>query len=259
MTHTLLQSLAARRSAPSQSGSYKRKCSYLVPSTRPFRVHSGAKTWLIAIELVSDSVRSVLEPSQVAVRTPYGCEATVPTTRRHRSDPSRVAAAIDISNVFNTVDRSALLGSFVLISYHRPVGRSSCYRYDSTLLTETHCITSAREVQQGDPFVPVLFALVVRPAVIVTNRAADRTSTLSSLDDGLVSGSAPAIGSVDWCDSLLARRVTKALSLLEVIGRHPDAQAAFCLLCSCAGWAEILYSWQNGASRRAVGCHELRG
>ena len=48
MTHKLLLSLAARRLVSSLSGAYKSKCSNLVPSTQPFRVHRGANTCLMA-------------------------------------------------------------------------------------------------------------------------------------------------------------------------------------------------------------------
>ena len=51
-----------------------------------------------------------------------------------------------------------------------------------------------------------------------------------------------AIGSLEWCESLLQRRVTKAKNLLDAIGRYSDAQGAFTLLRSCNGWAKILYS-----------------
>ena len=51
-----------------------------------------------------------------------------------------------------------------------------------------------------------------------------------------------AIGSLEWCESLLQRRVSKAKNLLDAIGRYSDAQGAFTLLRSCSGWAKILYS-----------------
>ena len=51
-----------------------------------------------------------------------------------------------------------------------------------------------------------------------------------------------AIGTQEWCESLLKRRVTKTKNLLDAIGRYYDAQGAFTLLRSCGGWAKILYS-----------------
>ena len=51
-----------------------------------------------------------------------------------------------------------------------------------------------------------------------------------------------AIGTQEWCESLLQRRVAKAKNLLDAFDRYYDAQGAFTLLRSCGGWAKILYS-----------------
>ena len=45
-----------------------------------------------------------------------------------------------------------------------------------------------------------------------------------------------AIGTTEWCEDLLGRRVAKARALLTAIGKFSDAQGAFCLLRSCSGW-----------------------
>ena len=50
------------------------------------------------------------------------------------------------------------------------------------------------------------------------------------------------IGDKQWCESLLSKRVAKALALLLATGRFGDAHGAFTLLRSCAGWAKILCS-----------------
>ena len=50
------------------------------------------------------------------------------------------------------------------------------------------------------------------------------------------------VGSNEWCEELLGRRVGKARALLSAIGRFPDAQGAFSLLRSCSGWSKVLYS-----------------
>ena len=69
----------------------------------------------VAVELISDQARTILEPIQLGVKTPNGCEAIIHTTRqrfhRHRSDRSKTAVSVDISNAFNTVHRSAVLQS----------------------------------------------------------------------------------------------------------------------------------------------------
>ena len=60
-------------------------------------------------------MREILEPWQVGVGTPGGCEAVVHAVRHwflsyHRS-PDRVLARIDLSNAFDTVDRQEILAS----------------------------------------------------------------------------------------------------------------------------------------------------
>ena len=60
--------------------------------------------------------------------------------------------------------------------------------------------------------------------------------------DGNIKLLGAAIGSLQWCETLLKRRVLEARNLLDAIGRYPDAQGAFSLLHSCSGWAKVLYS-----------------
>ena len=68
--------------------------------------------------------RVVLEPLQLGVKTPNGCEAIVHTARqwlhRHRSNPRKVALSVGISNAFNSIHRSCVPSLFT--SRHSPVG-----------------------------------------------------------------------------------------------------------------------------------------
>ena len=68
-----------------------------------------------AVEFISERARTMLEPLQLGVKTSNGCEAIIHTTRqwfhRHRSDPTKMAISVDISNTFNIVHRSAVLQS----------------------------------------------------------------------------------------------------------------------------------------------------
>ena len=269
----------------------------------------------VAVELISERARTILEPLQLGVKTPNGCEAIIHSTRqwfhRHRSDPTKTAISVDISNAFNTVHRSAVLQS---VRTHFPSlvpWVDCCYRHDSHLFTGSsdacdQVISSSRGVQQGDPLGPSLFALAIHSAVLEARRDTEQAFPSGIdicafyLDDGLCAGSAPAvsfflssltnglsriglvvnlsktevipactasqsfgpgnfpgctwngsasfkllgaaIGTTDWCEALLSRRVDKARALLDAIGRFPDAQGAFCLLRSCSGWAKVLYS-----------------
>ena len=162
----------------------------------------------VAVELISERARTILEPLQLGVKTPNGCEAIIHTTRqwfhRHRSNPTKTAISVDISNAFNTVHRSAVLQS---VRTHFPSlvpWVDCCYRHDSHLFTGSsdacdQVITSSRGVQQGDPLGPSLFALAVHSAVQEARRDTEQAfpSGLDicafHLDDGLCAGSAPAV------------------------------------------------------------------
>ena len=50
------------------------------------------------------------------------------------------------------------------------------------------------------------------------------------------------LGSMEWCEDLLGRRIRKARALSAAIGKFPDAQGAFCLLRSCSGWSKVIFS-----------------
>ena len=162
----------------------------------------------IAVDFISEHARVILEPLQLGVKTPNGCEAIVHTARqwlhRHRSDANKVALSVDISNAFNSVHRSAVLRS---VRVHFPSLApwvDCCYRHDSVLFTgssmaASQVISSARGVQQGDPLGPVLFALAIHPIVLEARAATEAMCPggidICSfyLDDGFCAGSAPAV------------------------------------------------------------------
>ena len=236
----------------------------------------------VAVDLITDRARGVLEPLQLGVKTPNGCEAAV-----HRSNPDKVALSLDVSNAFNTVHRSAVLQE---VRTHFPSIApwvDCCYRHESTLFTGSSSVTSqviasARGVQQGDLLRPVLFALAIHPVIKEARQAAvtgcvrdpprrpgfrrlglevnlDKTEVIPACTTSQSFGPAnfhvscwnrsanfkllgAAVGTPEWCEDLLGRRVAKARALLAAIGKFPDAQGAFCLLRSCFGWAKVLYS-----------------
>ena len=165
-------------------------------------------TGKVAVELILDRARAVLEPIQLGVKTPNGCEAIIHATRQwfhaHRLIPSKTAVSVDISNAFNTVNRSAVLQS---VRTHFPSLApwvDCCYRHDSHLFTGSDAasdqvISSSRGVQQGDPLGPVLFALAIHPviqeALVDTERSFPAGLDICSfyLDDGICAGDAQTV------------------------------------------------------------------
>ena len=113
-----------------------------VVSLRPIAIAESIRRLAskVAVDLTSDRARTILEPLQLGVKIPNGCEATVHVTRqwfhRHSSDPSKVALSVDISNAFNTVHRSAVsqavrthfpsLSPWVDCCYRLRFGHSPC-------------------------------------------------------------------------------------------------------------------------------------
>ena len=179
-------------------------------SLRPIAVGETFRriTGKVAVELISDRARAVLEPIQLGVKTPNGCEAIIHATRQwfhaHRLIPSKTAVSVDISNAFNTVNRSAVLQS---VRTHFPSLApwvDCCYRHDSHLFTGSDAasdqvISSSRGVQQEDPLGPVLFALAIHPviqeALVDTEPSFPAGLDICSfyLDDGICAGDAQAV------------------------------------------------------------------
>ena len=162
----------------------------------------------VAVELISDRARTILEPLQLGVKTSNGCEAIIHTTRQwfhqNRSDPPKTAISVDISNAFNTVHRSAVVQS---VRTHFPSLApwvDCCYRHDSHLFTGSSAacdqvIPSSRGAQQGDPLGPALFALAIHSTIQEARQDTERSfpSGLDIcafyLDDGICAGFAPAV------------------------------------------------------------------
>jgi hypothetical protein len=109
-----------------------------------------------------------LQPTQLGVGTPGGCEAAVHTTRRFtESMPSdHCVVKLDFSNAFNSLHRDAMLAAvklrvpgiykFCLLSYNTP----------SILLYADRTILSQEGPQQGDPLGPALFCTAIQPLLL---------------------------------------------------------------------------------------------
>jgi hypothetical protein len=118
-----------------------------------------------------------LQPTQLGVATPGGCEAAVHATRRFtESMPDGYCVVkLDFSNAFNSLHRDAMLDAvkervpgiykFCYLSYSQP----------SVLVFADRTILSREGPQQGDPLGPGLFCNTVQPLL---------QSLSSELDEG---------------------------------------------------------------------------
>jgi hypothetical protein len=101
----------------------------------------------------------MLQPLQVGVGIPGGCEAAVHAVRRFiQSMPAgSVVAKLDFSNAFNAIHRSSVLNAVaeqvpeIFRFCHLSYGGSSKLKYGN------YIVHSCEGVQQGDPLGPLLF------------------------------------------------------------------------------------------------------
>jgi len=127
-----------------------------------------------------------LQPSQLGVGTPRGCEAAVHATRSFiaQTQGEKVLLKLDVKNAFNSIRRDTVLQA---AQTHLPEIYPficDCYSSKTSLFHGDFCLDSATGVQQGDPLGPALFALAIHR---VTSEV---KSDLNAwyLDDGCIGG-----------------------------------------------------------------------
>ena len=152
---------------------------------------------------VAPELRNYLEPVQLGVGTPGGCEAVVHVVRqwmaRNSGDGRRVLVTLDLANAFNSVDRSAFLTEVRRVVPGIAPWVDFCYQHESQLLLGAAQLASSRGIQQGDPLGPALFALAIHESILRARAAAEAQFpggldfTAFFLDDGTVAGDADAV------------------------------------------------------------------
>ena len=104
-----------------------------------------------------------LQPTQLGVGTPAGCEAALRAVRAYMvgCTTPKVILKIDLKNAFNSLRRDKILTA---VREHIPEAFNffhQAYSADSLLFYGQTTITSATGLQQGDPAGPALFSLTI--------------------------------------------------------------------------------------------------
>ena len=151
---------------------------------RPIAVGNALRRLATKVVLrpVTTELRDQLQPTQLGVGTPTGCEAALRATRAYIEGTTtpKVILKIDLKNAFNTLRRDT-----ILTAVRENLPEAYCLFYqaygaNTILYHGNNTIPSATGLQQGDPAGPALFSLSID----------DLTKSLSSelnvwfLDDG---------------------------------------------------------------------------
>ena len=153
---------------------------------RPIAVGNTLRrlTTKIVLKRATPEIRDQLEPTQLGVGTPAGCEAALRATRHYieATQTPKVLLKIDLTNAFNSIRRDRILEAVRELTpdaYHL---FHQAYGYQSLLFHGEKIILSDTGLQQGDPAGPALFSLTVDSLV------KSLTSELNVwyLDDGTV-------------------------------------------------------------------------
>ena len=115
-----------------------------------------------------DSPKDYLQPFQLGVGVPGGCEAAVHATRRFvESMPAgHCVVKLDFANAFNSLHRDAM---FKAMLKRVPSIYKFChlaYSMPSSLLYEGQIIMSKEGSQQGDPLGPAQFCITLHPLLM---------------------------------------------------------------------------------------------
>ena len=113
---------------------------------------------------------------------------------------------MDLSNAFNSIDRSAVRSAVRRVVPALAPWVDFCYDQDTPLMLGLHRLASGRGVHQGDPLGPALFALAIQECI-----HSAREETISEypneldfvafyLDDGVLGGTSRA--TLKFCEKL---------------------------------------------------------
>ena len=145
----------------------------------------------IAANHATNQLSSELSPIQLGVGVDGGCEAAVHALRQYAassesSNVNNVLLKLDVSNAFNSINRSAVLLQVKerCPQIYQLVKQS--YSQPTPLHIGSSIISSETGVQQRDPLGPLCFALAIDPII----RTPQTPLNMWYLDDGSLAGPA---------------------------------------------------------------------
>ena len=169
---TKLVNLLASGNAPQQIAPYLAGASLIGlfkddNSLRPVAVGEVLRR-LVAkclCDSTKDDAKDLLQPMQIGVALPSGCEIGIHTVRqwweRNAGREDKFIFLADFANAFNTVDRKTFLQAVRRSLPVLSAWTEWCYGQSSHLFFDGARISSECGVQQGDPLGPLLFSLTL--------------------------------------------------------------------------------------------------
>ena len=136
-----------------------------------------------------------MEPIQQGMGTPAACERLGRSLQQYidgRDLPAdSVILQVDLSNAFNTVDRSAVLAGVSHLTPHLLPWACLSLSTPAQLYCPIGNLKSSQGVQQGSPLGPLFFNVAIHH--VITSMPADLTWNVWYMDDGTLVGSAAQI------------------------------------------------------------------
>ncbi|GJV65666.1 putative reverse transcriptase domain-containing protein [Tanacetum coccineum] len=152
----------------------------------------------VSVVMISNSMCGYLDDLQFGVRVSGGGEAILHTVNRliedRGDDVGLLMLLVDFKNAFNLVDREVMLKEVRLRCPAISCWVEFCYSNPVRLYYGEHTLRSCQGVQQGDPFGPLLFALVLHPLICKIKDSFNLSLQAWYLDDGTIIGDTLVMG-----------------------------------------------------------------
>ncbi|KAK3867440.1 hypothetical protein Pcinc_027098 [Petrolisthes cinctipes] len=129
-------------------------------------IHLAGK---LVTQQMSRAVAAELQPLQLGVGRPLGCEAAVHAVREftttHDGNHEHIIVKVDMANAFNSISKKAVLEEVIRRFPAAMPLMSQAYSQPTPLQLSRFRRWSQWGVQQGDPMGPLLFAFAINPVI----------------------------------------------------------------------------------------------